>query len=246
MADGESGRNDQRRDVAAIPRPMPNAARFRSCDGRSYARFDPVSAWLPLSLAAAGGSALSSNWVNSHRKPKRHETVWRAVASRKGSWDNKRRNLATVPEGLPDAARLNDERSSARRVAPAAAAAPATPAPAPALRQRRRNRVHCFHGSGQQLRRLEVWHRAEADRRRPNKLSIVVPDQPSFGSMSTRTSTISQARETTPTRRAELTCAKLTRRPQVIARRRTSIILEVRSACTELPERGRALGYRPC
>jgi hypothetical protein len=35
------------------------------------------------------------------------------VASRKGSWNNRRRNLATVPEILPGAARLNDKRSAA-------------------------------------------------------------------------------------------------------------------------------------
>ena len=44
--------------------------------------------------------------------------MWGAVASRKGSWDNKRRNLATVPEGLPDAARLDDERAAAGRLCP--------------------------------------------------------------------------------------------------------------------------------
>ena len=38
------------------------------------------------------------------------------MASRKGGWDNKRRNLATVPESLPGAARLNDERSAAGRI----------------------------------------------------------------------------------------------------------------------------------
>jgi hypothetical protein len=42
--------------------------------------------------------------------------MWRTVASRKGGWDNKRRNLATVPESLPGAARLNDERSAAGRI----------------------------------------------------------------------------------------------------------------------------------
>ena len=38
------------------------------------------------------------------------------MASRKGGWDNKRRNLATVPESLPGPARLNDERSAAGRI----------------------------------------------------------------------------------------------------------------------------------
>jgi len=42
--------------------------------------------------------------------------VWRAVASRKGGWDNKRRNLATVPESLPGPACLNNDRSAAGRI----------------------------------------------------------------------------------------------------------------------------------
>jgi hypothetical protein len=69
------------------------------------------------SVAAAGlFSCPSSDHLNGHRKPKRHETVWRAVASRKGGWNNRRRNLAPVPEILPGAVRLNDKRSAAGRI----------------------------------------------------------------------------------------------------------------------------------
>jgi hypothetical protein len=50
------------------------------------------------------------------------------------------------------------------------------------LRQPRHNRVHCFRGSGRQLHPLEAPRRPEADLRRRSKLSIVVPDQLSFGS----------------------------------------------------------------
>ena len=47
-------------------------------------------------------------------------------------------------------------------------------------------------GRGQQLRRRAASpRRPEADLRRRGKLNIAVPDQLSFGSMSTRTSTIS-------------------------------------------------------
>jgi hypothetical protein len=53
-------------------------------------------------------------------QPKCHETVRRAVAVCKGGWDNQRRDLATVPESLPCAARLNDERSTAGRLCPGA------------------------------------------------------------------------------------------------------------------------------
>src|ERR1700727_592300 len=69
-------------------------------------------------MSAASLYCPSSGRTNVHREPERHEAVWRAVANRKGGWDNKRRNLATVPEGLPDAARLDDERAAAGRLCP--------------------------------------------------------------------------------------------------------------------------------
>ena len=118
MAVREIGRNDEWRDVASVPSPMPSSAWFWRCDRGSYACSQhPASNWLPLSVAAAGlFSCPSSDHLNSHRKSKRHETVWRAVASRKGSWNYKWRNLATVPEILPGAARLNDKRSAAGRI----------------------------------------------------------------------------------------------------------------------------------
>ena len=37
MAGREIGRNDERRDLASVPSPMPNAARFWGCDSRSHA-----------------------------------------------------------------------------------------------------------------------------------------------------------------------------------------------------------------
>jgi hypothetical protein len=117
MADGESGRNDQRRDVATVPSPMPNARGFRGCDSRSYPSVDPASNWLPISVAAAGlFSCLRCEHLHDQRKPKRDEAMWGAVASRKGGGNNRRGNVAAVPESLPDPACLNDERFSARRV----------------------------------------------------------------------------------------------------------------------------------
>jgi hypothetical protein len=70
-------------------------------------------------VANAGRPYLSSDGLDGRDgrwQPKRHETVWRAVASRKGSWNNRRRNLAAVPEILPGAARLDDKRSAAGRI----------------------------------------------------------------------------------------------------------------------------------
>ena len=130
MAGREVGGNNEWRDLASVSSPMPNAARFWSCDSRSHASSRPASDWLPLSVAAAGFSCLSSDDLDGRWKPKRHETVWRAVAGRKSGWNNKRRNLAAVPESLPGAARINDERSAAGRLCAAPTPAPA-PSPAP-------------------------------------------------------------------------------------------------------------------
>ena len=117
MAVREIGRNDEWRDVASVPSPMPSPAWFWSCDGRSYAcSRHRASNGLLIPVANAGRSYPSSDGLNGHRKPKRHETVWRAVASRKGGWNNRRRYLATIPEILPSAARLDDNRSAAGRI----------------------------------------------------------------------------------------------------------------------------------
>ena len=117
MAVREIGRDDGRRDVASVPGPMPSPAWFWRCDGRSYACSQhPASNGLLIPVANAGRSCPSSDGLNGQRKPKRHETVWRAVASRKGGWNNRRRNLATIPEILPGAARLDEKRSAAGRI----------------------------------------------------------------------------------------------------------------------------------
>ena len=113
----EIGGNDEWRDVASVPSPMPSPAWFWSCDGRSYAcSRHRASNGLPIPGANAGRSYPSCDGLNGRRKPKRHETVWRAVASRKGGWNNRRRNLASIPEILPGAARLDDKRSAAGRI----------------------------------------------------------------------------------------------------------------------------------
>ena len=107
----EIGRNEEWRDLALVPSPMPSPAWFWNRDSGSYACSQhPASNGLLIPVANAGRSHPSSDGLG---QPKRHETVWRAVASRKGSWNNRRRNLATIPEILPGAARLNDKRSAA-------------------------------------------------------------------------------------------------------------------------------------
>ena len=132
MAGREIGGNDEWRDVASVPSPMPSAARFWSCDSGSYAcsRTQPQTGSL-FPWQAAGRSSPSSDGLDGRREPKRHETVWRAVASRKGSWNNRRRNLATIPESLPGAARLDDERSAAGRICARLPAPAPAPSPAP-------------------------------------------------------------------------------------------------------------------
>jgi hypothetical protein len=117
MAVREIGRNDEWRDVASVPSPMPSPAWFWSCDSRSYACSQhPASNGLLIPVANAGRSYPSSDGLEGRWQPKRHETVWRAMASRKGSWNNRGRILATIPEILPGAARLGDKRSAAGRV----------------------------------------------------------------------------------------------------------------------------------
>jgi hypothetical protein len=112
----EIGRNDERRDKASVPSPMPGPTWFWSCDSGSACSQHPASNRLLIPLANAGRSYPSSDGLDGRRKSKRHETMWRAVASRKGRWNNKWRNLATVPEILPCAARLNDKRSATGRI----------------------------------------------------------------------------------------------------------------------------------
>ena len=133
-----------------------------------------------------------------------------------GCWHNKRHQVVTVPghsSTQPQALchRADSRQQRQRRL--------------PRLRQRRRNGVHSFRGSGQQLHPLGALRRVQEDLRRRRKLSIVVPDQLSFGSMSTRTSIISPVRGITATRKAALPCVRRKRRRQAIAPRRTSVIL---------------------
>jgi hypothetical protein len=65
-------------------------------------------------LAATGISSTGSDHLDDRRKPKRDETMWGAVASRKSGRNNRRRNLAAVPESLLGAIRINDKRSPRR------------------------------------------------------------------------------------------------------------------------------------
>jgi hypothetical protein len=135
MAVREIGRNDEWRDAASVPSPMPSPAWFWSCDSRSYAcSRHRASNGLLIPVANAGRSYPSSDGLNGHRKPKRHETVWRAVASRKGGWNNRRRNLATIPEILPGAARLDEKRSAAGRIYAGACSSTGSRAGADAIR----------------------------------------------------------------------------------------------------------------
>jgi hypothetical protein len=113
MAVREIGRSDEWRDLASVPSPMPNAAWFWSCDSRSSACSQhPASNGLLIPVANAGRSCSSSDGLDGRWQPKRHEIVWRAVASRKGSWNNRRRNRPQFLKS-PGAARLDDKRSGA-------------------------------------------------------------------------------------------------------------------------------------
>jgi hypothetical protein len=130
----EIGRNEEWRDLASVPSPMPSPAWFWNRDSGSYACSQhPASNGLLIPVANAGRSYPSSDGLDRRRKSKRHETVWRAVASCKGSWDSRRRNLATIPEILPGATRLDDKRSATRRIYPSACSSTGSYASADAI-----------------------------------------------------------------------------------------------------------------
>jgi hypothetical protein len=125
MAVREIGRNDEWRDLASVPSPMPNPAWFWSCDSRSSACSQhPASNGLLIPVANAGRSCPSSDGLDGRRKPKRHETVWRAVASHKGGWNNRR----NWPKFLKS---CRTQLASTTSAPPQGGFAPA-PAPAPA------------------------------------------------------------------------------------------------------------------
>ena len=169
MAVRQIGRNDEWRDVASVPSPMPSPAGFWSCDSGSYACSQhPASNGFLIPVANAGRSYIRSDGLDGRWQPKRHETVWRAAASRKGGWNNRWRNLATVPEILPGAARLNDKRSATGRIYASACSSTGSRAFASATQS-----GSLFRGSGQQLHRLVASRRPEADlRRRRNSNSL--------------------------------------------------------------------------
>ena len=97
-------------------------AQCRAQLGSGAAAANPTSAstqpqtgsLFPWQTPAAPAPASTTSTAAGNQKP--HETVWRGMASRKGSWNNRRRGLAAVFKSLPGAARLNDKRSDARRV----------------------------------------------------------------------------------------------------------------------------------
>jgi hypothetical protein len=133
------------------------------------------------------------------------------VASRKGGADNGRRNLATVPEILPGAARLDDKRPAAGRIY---ADCTSIYINAGACADTIRVAVSVAAASS-----CSCWKRCLDSKhlRRLNKLNIVALDQLSSGSMSTRTSTIVPAPVITATRKVGLICARPRLRLQATA-----------------------------
>ena len=57
MAGRQSGGNNERRNLATVPRPMPSAAQFWSCYSRTYAcSHHPASNWFLVPVGSAGRS----------------------------------------------------------------------------------------------------------------------------------------------------------------------------------------------
>jgi hypothetical protein len=158
---------------------MSSAARFWSYDSRSHASSGAASNGLFVPLANARASGPSSDRLNGHRKSKRHETVRRTVAIREGSRDDKRRNLATVPESLPGATSLNDERSAPGRIH-----ASAGPTTGPRAYARANTIGFTISVAAASSSPAGSAASTGGDLRRRSKLSIAVPDRLSFGSMS--------------------------------------------------------------
>ena len=159
----------------------------------------------------------SADHLNGYRKPKRHETMcaqWQAA-----------RLLAqqAAPGGHSSRAQLDSTASAL----PQGGFAPATPASAPAPSPASTQWGSFFPWQRPAAPPLGAPRRLEADLRRRKKLSIVVPDQPSFGSMSTRTSTIFPARGITATRSKARICAEQTPKLPATAQRKTSTIHKV-------------------
>ena len=224
MAVREIGRNDQWRDATSVPSPNAERSLVLVLRQPPHADCRAVLGWLPLSMAATClSSCPSSNRLNGDWNPKRHETVWRAVASRKGGWNNRRHDLAAVPESLRAQLASTTSAPTQGGFAPAPAAPAPVPAPSPAPAQ---------SGSlfpSQQPATPPAGGAASTGggSASAQQAQFVVPDQQSFGSMSIRTSTYSPARGITATRSKVRTCARQTPKLPVIARRRTSAIHKV-------------------
>jgi hypothetical protein len=202
MAVREIGRNDEWRDVAsaATAAPMP-APSTQPSTGSLFPWQTPAAPTpAPTASTAAGNQSMKqcgAQWQAAKAAGTTGGATWPQFL--KSCWAQ----LASTTSAPPQADLC--QRLLQHRL--------------PRLRQCRRNPVHCFRGSGRQLHRLEAPRRPEADLRRRRKLSIVVPDQRSFGSMSIRTSTISLEHAITATRKAGLICARRRLRLQVIAQR---------------------------
>jgi hypothetical protein len=158
-----------------------------------------------------GISSTSSDHLDDRRKPKCDERMRRTVASCKGGGHNRRRNLAAVPKGLSRAARIKDKHSPRR------------------LRSGRTSAGSCtFSGtdvigfiiSVAAVSRSARWeHRVDRSRVGAGSSVSLSRIDGRFGSMSTRTSTISPEPGITATRKAALTCARRRLKPQAIAPR---------------------------
>ena len=211
MAVREIGRNDEWRDLASVPSPMPSPAWFWSCDSGSYAccRTQPQTGSLfPWQTPAAPTSApTASTAAGNQSVMKQCGAQWQA-AKAAGTTGG-----ATWPQFLKACrAQLASTTSARPRRICAARAGSCAFAGADAIG---------FTVSVAAASRSARWeHRVDRrGLRRRRKLSIVVPDQRSFGSMSIRISTISREHAITATRKAALTCARRRLKLQVIAPR---------------------------
>ena len=125
MAGREIGGNNERRNLAAVPRPMPSAAQFRTCYSRSYARsHHPASNWFLVPVANAAAPVPAASPAASNQSVmKQCGAQWQA-AKAAGTTSG-----ATWPQFLKA---CRAQLASTTSAPPQGGFAPATPAPAPA------------------------------------------------------------------------------------------------------------------
>ena len=126
MAGRQAGRHDKRRDMAPVPRPMPSAAKFWSCNSRSHTGSGVAQTRFPVPRqqpAAPTPAATPSTAVSNQSVMKQCGAQWQSAKAAGTT------NGQTWPQFLKE---CRSRLASTTGAPPQGGFAPATPAPAPA------------------------------------------------------------------------------------------------------------------